>query len=361
MSSIFNGNIKISIFGESHGPTIGAVIDNIPAGEKIDFEKILVEMSRRAPGTNDTATSRTENDVPNIISGILNGYTTGAPICALIKNNDIKSDDYKSIANNIRPGHADYSSYIKYNGFNDPRGGGHLSGRLTASLTFCGAVCRQLLERRGIIIGAHIYSIFDICDTPFESTIPDDLLKSLSTNKFPLINESLKEKMIQKILLAKNDGDSTGGIIECAITHVPAGLGSPIFDGIENKIASLIFSIPGIKGIEFGAGFRSTTMTGSKHNDEFTINNGEISTVTNNHGGILGGISSGMPIVFRCAVKPTSSISKLQNTVDIISRKPAKLSVTGRHDPCIVPRAVPVVESIAAIALVDFFKEANLL
>lgn len=361
MSSIFNGNIKISIFGESHGPMIGAVIDNIPAGEKIDFKKITLEMSRRAPGTNDTATSRIENDNPSVVSGILNGYTTGAPICALIENNDVKSDDYKNISHNIRPGHADYTAHVKYNGFGDLKGGGHLSGRLTASLTFCGAVCRQLLEHRGVIIGSHIYSISDIFDTPFDGNISDDLLKSLPTKKFPLIDNSIKEKMVQKILSAKNDGDSIGGIIECAINNVPAGIGSPIFYGIENKIASLIFSVPGIKGIEFGAGFRSTTMTGSQHNDEFTVNNGKISTVTNNHGGILGGISSGMPIVFRCAVKPTPSIAKLQNTVDIVSRQPTTLSVTGRHDPCIVPRAVPVVDSIASIALVDLFKEANLL
>lgn len=361
MSSIFNGNIKISIFGESHGEMIGAVIDNIPAGEKIDCEEIYIQMKRRAPGYGDTSTKRKEPDIPRIVSGILNGYTTGSPICVLIENNDIKSDDYNNILEVVRPGHADYTAYVKYKGFNDIRGGGHFSGRLTAALTFCGAFCRQILSRRGIVIGAHIYSIYDIYDTPLEGNITDFLLKELSVKQFPLINDTIKSKMINKINEMKSAGNSIGGIIECAINNVPAGIGEPIFDGIENKIASLIFSIPGIKGIEFGAGFGSAKMTGKEHNDAFTINNGVISTVTNNHGGILGGISSGMPIVFRCAVKPTPSISLEQNTININTKKPVKLSVTGRHDPCIVPRAVPVVESVASIALLDLFMEANLL
>ena len=361
MSSIYNGNLKISVFGESHGAAIGAVLDNLPAGEKIDIDKIYFQMLRRAPGFDKTSTERKENDIPQIISGILNGYTTGAPVCAIIQNTDVNSDGYEHIKNIARPGHADYSAKIKYHGFNDTRGGGHLSGRITATLTFCGALCRQILENRGIYIGAHVYSIFDIFDENIETNFSDNLLKKLSTEKFPVIDSNIKEKMIDKIIQVKKNGDSVGGIVECATSNVPPGLGNPIFDGIENKISSLIFAIPAIKGIEFGAGFQSTKMLGSQNNDSFVIKNGKILTKTNNHGGILGGISSGMPIIFRCAIKPTPSIAKLQETVDISTKLATKISISGKHDPCIVPRVVPVIESIAAIALLDFFKEANLL
>ena len=362
MSSIYNGNIKISIFGESHGAAIGAVVDNLPAGEKINFDELNWQMQRRAPGYDKTSTERKESDIPKIISGIRNGYTTGAPICAIIENKNVVSDNYRALENLIRPGHADYTAGVKYNGFNDIRGGGHLSGRITAALNFCGAVCRQILERRGVIIGAHVYSVFDVFDDKFDDvTIPDNLLKRLSNEKFPVINSNSKERMIEKILQVKQDRDSVGGVIECAIKNVPAGLGSPIFDGIENKISSLIFAIPAVKGIEFGAGFAASAMLGSKNNDSFTVENGKISTKTNNHGGILGGISSGMPIIFRCAVKPTPSIAKYQETVNIKSMQREKISVLGRHDSCIVPRAVPVVESVAAVTILDFFKEANLL
>ena len=361
MSSIYSGSIKISIFGESHSEAIGAVLDNIPAGEKIIFDEIIVQMQRRAPGYDDISTCRKEIDVPEIISGISTGYTTGAPICAVIKNNSACSEDYKSLEDLIRPGHSDYPAYVKYKGFNDKRGGGHLSGRLTAGLTFCGAICRQILEQHGVIIGAHVYSIFDVFDKKFEGNLSDELLINLSRERFPVINCDKKEVMIEKILQAKKDGDSVGGIIECAIKNIPPGIGSPIFDGVENKISSLIFAIPAIKGIEFGAGFDATKMLGSQNNDPFVILDEKITTETNNHGGILGGISSGMPIIFRCAVKPTPSILKTQRTVNIKSKSMQKISITGRHDPCIVPRAVPVVESAAAIAILDLFKEAGLL
>ena len=361
MSSIYNGNIKISLFGESHGTAIGAVLDNLPAGEKINFDELNWQMQRRAPGYDKTSTERKETDIPKIISGIRNGYTTGAPICAIIKNKNVSSDDYRTFENLLRPGHADYTAGVKYNGFNDSRGGGHLSGRTTAALNFCGAVCRQILERHGVLIGAHVYSVFDVFDDRFDVKISDNLLKKLSNEKFPVINLHTKESMIEKILQVKQAGDSVGGIIECAINNVPAGLGSPIFDGIENKISSLIFAIPAVKGIEFGAGFAVANMLGSQNNDLFIVENEKILTETNNHGGILGGISSGMPIIFRCAVKPTPSIPKRQETVNIKLMQHTTISVLGRHDPCIVPRAVPVVESVAAVAMLDFFKEANLL
>lgn len=361
MSSIYNGNIKISIFGESHGPSIGAVLDDIPAGEKINLDEIYLQMQRRTPGFTKISTERKETDLPKIISGILNGYTTGAPICAIIENENVKSDSYEKLESLIRPGHSDYTANIKYKGFNDPRGGGHLSGRLTAALNFCGALCRQILEKRNVIIGAHVYSIFNLFDKRFDENTSDSLLKQLSRETFPVINPNVKDKMIKNILKIKKQGDSLGGIIECEIKNVPAGLGSPIFNGIENKISSLIFSIPAVKGIEFGSGFLATHMLGSQNNDPFIIKNKKIFTQTNNHAGILGGISSGMPIIFRCAIKPTPSIAKSQNTVNTKTNKSTQISICGRHDPCIVPRAVPVVEAVAAIALLDFFKEANLL
>lgn len=361
MSSIYSGRIEISVFGESHGTAIGAVLDGIPAGEKIDFEQVNLQMQRRAPGMSDTATERRESDRPKVISGVLNGYTTGAPICGIIENEAAEPKSYESLKNLVRPGHSDYTAHVKYRGFNDARGGGHLSGRLTAALTFCGAICRQILERRGVLIGAHIYSIFDVFDDRFGVETPAGLLRRLSQEIFPVINAEAKGKMVQKILQAKREGDSVGGIIECAVDNVPPGLGDPIFDGIESKLSALVFAIPAVKGIEFGAGFAAANMLGSQNNDAFVLQGGKISTKTNNHGGILSGISSGMPIVFRCAVKPTSSIAKQQDTVNIQINQPAKISASGRHDPCIVPRAVPVVEAVSAIAILDFLKEANLL
>lgn len=358
---MFNGSIKISLFGESHGPAIGAVLDGIPAGEKIDLDEVNFQMQRRAPGQNDVSSARREPDVPRVVSGLLSGCTTGAPICVLIENVDVNSSDYVVLRNVMRPGHADYTARVKFNGFNDARGGGHFSGRLTAALTFCGAVCRQILARRGVTIGAHIYSICDIHDAPFDVHIHDNLLSKLSQKKFSLIDDSVKEKMLEKIRCAQKAGDSVGGVIECAINNVPAGLGTPIFDGVENKISSLIFAIPSIKGVEFGAGFSSTTMSGSQNNDEFILIDDKIRTKTNNHGGVLGGVTSGMPVVFRCAVKPTPSIARPQATVNISTRQHIDVVVSGRHDPCIVPRAVSVVEAVAAIAMMDFFKEVGLL
>lgn len=361
MSSIYNGNIGISIFGESHGAAIGAVLDGIPAGEKIDFEQVYLQMQRRAPGKSEITTERREADRPKVVSGVIDGYTTGAPICGIIENENIESQNYKNLKDIIRPGHADYTANVKYRGFNDINGGGHFSGRLTAALTFCGAICRQILERKGIIIGAHVYSIFDVFDDHFKMEFSTELLKRLSQEAFPVINSAAKEKMIQRILEAKSEGDSVGGVIECALDNVPPGLGAPIFGGIESKISALIFAIPAIKAIEFGAGFAVAKILGSQNNDSFAVREEKIFTKTNNHGGILGGISSGMPIVFRCAVKPTPSIAKPQDTVDIKTNRPVRISVYGRHDPCIVPRAVPVVEAVSAIAMLDFLKEANLL
>lgn len=355
MSSIWNNKISITIFGESHGNGIGVVMNNIPSGEYIDKEKLLAFMSRRAPKKNSTSTPRSEKDLPEIMSGIYNDRTTGTPICAVIRNTDTHSQDYSNISRLARPGHADYTGALRYNGFNDVRGGGHFSGRLTAPLVFAGAVCGQILERRGIYTGAHIASIHGICDTEFDRTnVSKDDILAVREKEFPVINDNKGKLMIADVERARMAQDSLGGIIECVCINVPAGIGSPIFDGLENSISQLIFGIPAVKGLEFGAGFEVAEMLGSQNNDEFFVNeNGHVVTKTNNHGGILGGISSGMPITLKVAIKPTPSISKPQKTIDYGSMTNETIVIKGRHDPCIVPRAVPCVESAVNIAVLN--------
>lgn len=348
MSSEIGNKIKISIFGESHGEAIGVVINNLPAGEKIDEEELRAFMQRRQGGNNPFSTPRKEADEVKFLAGIYQGFTTGAPLCAIIENNNTRSKDYN--ADIPRPGHADYTAYIKYGGFSDHRGGGHFSGRLTAPLCIAGGILIQILKRRGIEIISHIYSIGNVCDKPFNPVSPD--ISGIDT-EFPLLNPSLKEKMQNEIIEAKADKNSVGGVVECAICGVPAGLGEPVFGGIENKIASTVFGIGAVKGIEFGIGFEAAKMRGSLVNDPFIIDNGEIKTATNNHGGILGGISSGMPIIFRTAFKPTPSISKLQKSVSLSKMEETDLEIIGRHDPCIVLRALPCIESAAAAVIAD--------
>lgn len=355
MSSIWNNRISISIFGESHGPAIGVIIDNLPSGEYIDVEELGRFMSRRAPKKDGTTTSRSEKDMPQILSGVFNERTTGTPLCAFIQNTDTHSGDYSNISKLARPGHADYTGSVRYKGFNDVRGGGHFSGRLTAPLCFAGAVCGQILERRGIYTGAHIASIHNIKDASFNhvSVSREDIL-NVRYKEFPVINDKKGEMMKEDIQKARMGCESLGGIIECAAVNVPAGIGSPIFDGLENSIAQLIFGIPAVKGLEFGAGFTVAKMVGSQNNDEFYVDErGHVVTKTNNHGGILGGISSGMPITMNVAIKPTPSIAQEQNTVDYHEMTNEVLQVKGRHDPCIVPRAVPCVESAVNIALLS--------
>lgn len=354
MSSIWGEKVKISIFGESHGKAIGVVIDGLPAGEALDLDAITLQMSRRAPGRDLTSTPRKESDVPQIMSGVLNGRTTGAPLCAMIENTNTKSGDYDNLQFIPRPGHSDYPAFLHYNGYNDVRGGGHFSGRLTAPLVFAGAVCRQILQRRGVTIGAHVSSISGVNDTPFNSIdIPESLLVDLSSRYFSVINQDAQEKMRDQIEAARLAQNSVGGIIECAAIGVPAGIGDPMFGGIEQILSSLLFSIPAVKGVEFGAGFSAAEMPGSENNDAFYYDGDTVKTKTNHAGGILGGISTGMPILFRAAFKPTPSISLEQDSIDLIAGSDAILSVHGRHDPCIVPRAVPVVEAVAAIALIN--------
>lgn len=354
MSSTYGEKIKISVFGESHGGGIGVVIDGLPAGEAIDFDAVLAQMARRAPGRDKTATPRKESDLPRVLSGMLGDVLTGAPLCAVIENTNTRSQDYGDLLAKPRPGHSDYTAYIKYHGANDIRGGGHFSGRITAPLVFAGAVCRQLLERRGIQIAAHIQSVGSIHDKPFDPVaVPSALIKRLSASSFALIDESAEEAVRAEIEAARLAQDSVGGMIECAVTGLPAGVGEPMFDGLEGAIAKAVFGVPAVKGIEFGAGFALAAMRGSRANDAFCYDNGHVVTETNHCGGILGGIANGMPLIFRCAVKPTPSISQPQKTVDLQTGENTVLTIHGRHDPCIVPRAVPVIEAVTALAIIN--------
>lgn len=354
MSSLFNGGISISIFGESHGKGIGVVMDNLPAGEPIDLDEIGVFMARRAPKKDGTSTMRSEKDIPDILSGFYEGKTTGTPLAAVIFNTDQHSKDYGNISHIARPAHADYTGFLRYNGANDPRGGGHFSGRITAPLVFAGAVCAQILKRRGITTGAHIRSIKGISDEAFDPmNVTADQLEAVKSRSFPVLSDEAEEKMRAEILSARNNLDSVGGVIECAAVGFPAGVGSPMLDGLENVISRLVFAIPAVKGIEFGNGFGCAELFGSENNDEFALKDGKVVSLTNNHGGILGGISSGMPIIFRAAFKPTPSISRPQNSVDFKEMTEQELVIKGRHDPCVVPRAVPCVEAALNIALVS--------
>lgn len=354
MSSTYGNKIKISVFGESHGNGIGVVVDGLPAGIKIDFDKVLVQMARRAPGKDRTATPRKESDLPKILSGILGDTLTGAPLCAVIENTNTRSGDYGNILSCPRPGHSDYTAFVKYNASNDIRGGGHFSGRLTAPIVFAGAICRQILEKQGIKIAAHINSIGDVQDKPFNPVLIDDkLIDELNTSSFALIDKNTEEEMRAVVEAARMSLDSVGGTIECAVTGIDAGFGEPMFDGVEGVIAKAVFGIPAIKGIEFGKGFELAHMRGSQSNDAFEYKDGKVVTTTNNCGGILGGITNGMPVIFRAAVKPTPSISQKQRTVDLQKKENTVLEIHGRHDPCIVPRAVPVIEAVTAIAIIN--------
>ncbi len=354
MSCSFGEKFKITIFGQSHSEAIGVVIDNVPAGIKLDTEKIAKFMARRAPGQNAYSTARKESDIPEIVSGLVDGITCGAPICAIIKNSDRHSKDYSKLKSLPRPSHSDFAAYMKHSGFNDIRGGGNFSGRMTAPMCFAGAIAMQILEEKGVCIGAHIEKIAGVCDTRLNPVqISADALNAVKAKAFPLIDDSVKDEMLAKIEAARLDLDSVGGVIECAVTGLPAGLGEPMFDGVENVISHAVFAIPAIKGIEFGNGFGCADLKGSENNDSFVTDGEKITTETNNHGGILGGITSGMPLIFRVAVKPTPSIAKEQKTVNLNTNSAEVLVIEGRHDPCIVPRAVPCIEAAAAIAIIN--------
>lgn len=356
MSANWGHNIELSLFGESHGQAIGIVIGNLPAGVRLDMDAIRWYMKRRAPGQNKMSTPRQEKDEVQIVSGLLDGVTTGAPLCAMIQNSDQHSRDYSELKVKMRPGHSDYPAYVKYHGYNDVRGGGHFSGRLTAPLVFAGSVARQILQEKGIVIGAHIKRIHNIEEPSFPVDVDDDLLKQLSSQLYPVLDQHIFSQMQNEIEEARMHQDSVGGMIECAIINVPAGIGNPFFDSIESHLSSLLFSIPAVKSISFGSGEDITKMYGHEANDSYYYQNGQVKTKTNHNGGITGGISNGMPIIVNVGIKPTPSISQLQQTVNVETQTDTQIQVKGRHDPCIVPRAVVVVESMVALAILDMIR-----
>lgn len=351
----FGNNMKITVFGQSHAPSIGVTLDGLPSGTVIDEEYIQKILDLRAPGKSDTATKRKEPDKVEFISGVVNGKSCGTSICAVIRNTDTHSSDYSNLIGKPRPSHADFPAMIKYGENYDIRGGGQFSGRLTAPLCIAGAIALSILEKRGIKIACHIASVGNVYDDCFD--VLDDtpeLMDKLNEMSFAVINSDAEEAMKACIKNAASDCDSVGGTIECKITGLPVGIGGPMFDGMENAISRAVFAVPAIKGIEFGAGFLGSELLGSQYNDAYYYDNsGNVRTKTNNSGGICGGMSTGMPVIFKVAVKPTPSISKVQDTININTKQNETIQIKGRHDPCIVPRASIVIRCVTAIALLD--------
>ena len=354
MSSVIGDKIKLSIVGESHGEAIGCVIDGLPAGTKIDMNAVYKDMQRRAPGKDKTATPRLEKDIPHILSGMLDNVTTGAPLAMVIENTNTKSGDYSNLMTVPRPSHSDYPAYVKYGGNNDIRGGGHFSGRLTAPLVFAGSVAKQILSQMGVTIGAHIKQIGSVCDAVSDLNKTDkSLLDTLSSSTFSLIDETKEQAMRDEIEKARLSLDSVGGIIECFAVGLPVGLGGNMFDTVEGKLASILFGVPAVKGVEFGIGFGFADKRASEVNDQYEIKNGRVATLSNNNGGVLGGMTDGAPLSVSVAIKPTPSIAKKQKSVNLLTMENAELEIHGRHDPCIVVRAVPVIECAVALGLLD--------
>ena len=361
MAANFGKNYKISIFGESHGSALGVNIDGIPAGTELDIEFISKEMRRRAPGRSKLTTPRVEKDEFEILSGFFDGKTTGTPLAMIIRNSNQRSKDYSELKRKPRPGHADWSGFNRYNGFNDIRGSGHFSGRITASLVFAGAIAKQILKEQGILVGAHIKSLYNVEERDFtKSDITEENINKLREMILPTLEEGVAQKMEEAIMKAREEKNSLGGVVELMITGLKPGIGDPFFESIESEISRMIFSIPATKGIEFGAGFGITRMTGYEANDEMYFDEeGNIKSYTNNNGGITGGITNGMPISFKVAIKPPASIERKQKTVNLETKMNDFLEVRGRHDPVIVPRAVVVIEAATAIVILDRLMESQ--
>ena len=350
--------LRVTVFGQSHAPAIGCVIDGLPAGFAPDMERVAAFMARRAPGQNAWSTPRKESDAPEIFSGLVDGRTCGAPVAMVIHNTNQHSKDYSGLKRTPRPSHADYTAMIKYGGDYDVRGGGQFSGRLTAPLCFAGALALQLLEQRGIMVAAHIDRIAGVRDdAPDFAGVGREELTTLLRKPFPVFSDDAGLNMRQAIEEARMDTDSVGGVIRCFAVGLPAGIGEPMFGGVENRLASALFGIPAVRGVSFGTGFDAAGMRGSEHNDPFVMDGGRVAARTNHAGGVLGGITSGMPLVVNVGVKPTASIAREQGTVDLQTKENASLVIHGRHDPCIVPRAVPVVEAVTALTLLDMLME----
>ncbi|MBE6720370.1 MAG: chorismate synthase [Ruminococcaceae bacterium] len=358
MSSVTGKNIILSVFGESHGEAIGCVIDGLPSGVKLDFNRIYAEMARRAPGKDKTSTPRLENDVPHILSGVIDGTTTGAPLAMIIKNTNTKSGDYSNIMTVPRPSHSDYPAWVKFGGHNDVRGGGHFSARLTAPMVFAGAIAKQILESKGITVGAHILQIGSVCDVPFDKNgVTAEQLVTLSSKQFAVTDDAVEQKMRDEVEKYRLDLNSVGGIIECAAVGLPTGVGGNIFDTVEGRLSQILFGIPAVKGVQFGLGFDFASANAKQVNDGYEIKDGKVCLTSNNNGGVLGGMTSGAPIVLSVAIKPTPSIASPQNSVNLNTMQNTTLEIKGRHDPCILPRAVPVVESAVALGILDIISE----
>ena len=359
MSSDFGKTLRVGVFGESHGAAIGVTVDGLPAGERIDMDELQAFLDRRRPGKGPLSTARRETDVPEFLSGLRDGVTCGTPLCAVIHNSDQHSADYAELADTPRPSHADYTAWVKWRGQADMRGGGHFSGRLTAPLCVAGGIAGQILARRGIFVGAHLAAVGTEEDEIFPLHPTDELFRAVAAKPFPTLSDAAGERMQRVILDAREAQDSVGGIIECAAIGLPAGVGEPMFDGVENRLAAALFGIPAVKGVEFGAGFGSARLRGSENNDALRVENGRVVTETNRAGGILGGITNGMPLTLRVGIKPTPSIGQKQKTVSLSRMENTELTVHGRHDPCIAHRAVPVVEAVTACVLLDLLLEEH--
>lgn len=358
MKSSVGNALILSVFGESHGEAIGAVVEGLPAGHKIDFDFMLSQMERRAPGRDKSTTSRKEVDLPEILSGVLDGVTTGAPLALIIRNNNTKSGDYDNLKVNPRPSHSDYAAYMKFDGMNDVRGGGHFSGRLTAPIVAVGAICKSILKEKGISVGGHISNIGAVSDVPFDAVaVSAEALDALQTEFFALNDKNAEPAMRDEIENARMNLDSVGGAVELAAVGMKAGIGSPMFSGVENVVANILYGIPAVKSVSFGAGAEYGYMHGSDANDDMYYDeNGVVRTYTNNCGGITGGITNGMPIIVKATLKPTPSIAQNQKTVNLRTGENESLNIEGRHDPCIVARALPALEAAFAIALCDLLK-----
>ena len=357
MSSMYGQFLRLSLFGQSHGEAIGITMDGFPAGMTIDRDELAFELGRRRPGQNGMTTPRREDDNPEFLSGILGDQTTGQPICAIIRNTNQRSSDYGDGVDLVRPSHADYTGHVRYFGYEDWRGGGSFSGRLTAPLVLAGTLCGQYLKSRGMRFESHIRSLGSIMDTPFDMIPEKEDLSELKTMMLPTISADARKRMEECIRQAREDGDSVGGVVECRIVGAEPGLGAPFFDSVESELARLMFSIPGVKGVAFGSGFDLTLMRGSQANDAFAMREGRVTTATNHAGGANGGITNGMPVLFEVAVRPTPSIGKEQATISLKNRQDAKIEIRGRHDPCILPRVTPVVEAMAKIGMMELVKE----
>ncbi len=353
MASSFGETLRVSVFGESHGDSVGVLLDGLPAGFEISSDELAAFMARRQGGNDAYSTPRKEPDIPEFLSGVSQGRTNGFPLCIRIANTNTRSGDYKALADLPRPSHADYTAWAKWNGKADLTGGGHFSGRLTAPLCAAGGIAKQILRARGVLVGAHLYSVGEVSDTPFPLYPDAALFDEIARREFPVISPKAGERMAQEILNARAESDSVGGIVECAVTGLEAGLGDPMFDGMENRLSRVLFGIPAVKALEFGGGFAICRSRGSQVNDPFCVRDGVIRTETNYSGGIQGGITNGMPVLFRVGFKPTPSISREQRTVSLSGMEERTLQIKGRHDPCVARRAVPVVEACAALTVLD--------